>query len=230
MIIKGKAIIIAGQPGASNTLTIGTVTSLPTGSSATASITGASPNQILNLGIPVGATGTGTAGPANTLTIGTVTTLPTGSSATATITGAAPNQTLNLGIPTGATGTQGVGLSPSAPVALTVAFGTAYRPTDTTKPYRVSVMIDAVYQIAVAGTVADTCELWIGSAATVATTGGTKCDTWRGSLTGILTLVGAGVGMRSPIEALVPAGWYFAVRRAAGTTATIPEAYTQLLT
>lgn len=230
MIIMGRAIIIAGQPGASNTLTIGTVTSLPTGSSATASITGASPNQILNLGIPVGATGAGTAGPANTLTIGTVTTLPTGSSATATITGSAPNQTLNLGIPIGATGSQGAGLSPSAPVALTVAFGTAYRPTDTTKPYRVSVMIDAAYQIAVAGTVADTCELWIGSAATVATTGGTKCDTWRGSLTGILTLVGAGVGMRSPIEALVPAGWYFAVRRAAGTTATIPEAYTQLLT
>lgn len=230
MIIKGRAIIIAGQPGASNTLTIGAVNSLPAGSSATASITGTSPNQVLNLGIPTGATGTGTAGPANTLTIGTVSTLPVGSTATATITGTAPNQTLNLGIPIGATGAQGVGLSPSAPVALTVAFGTAYRPADTTKPYRVSVMIDATYTVAVAGTVGDTCELWIGSAATVATTGGTKCDTWRGALTGILTLVGAGVGMRSPIEALVPAGWYFAVRRAAGTTATIPEAYTQLLT
>lgn len=231
MIIKGRAIVIAGQPGTPNTLTIGTVTTLPAGSSATATISGASPNQVLNLGIPVGSTGaTGSPGAANTLTIGTVTTLPVGSSATATITGAAPNQTLNLGIPVGATGAQGVGLSPAAPTSLTVAFATAYRPTDITKPYRVSVMIDASYTIAVAGTVADTCELWIGSASTVATTGGTKCDSWRGSLTGILTLVGAGVGMRGSVEAIVPAGWYFAVRRTAGTTATIPEAYYQLMT
>lgn len=41
----------------------------------------------------------------------------------------------------GDTGAQGVGLSPAAPVSLTVAFGTAYRPADTTKPYRVSVMM-----------------------------------------------------------------------------------------
>ncbi|RKR65553.1 hypothetical protein C7387_2298 [Yokenella regensburgei] len=230
MIIKGRAIVIAGQPGASNTLAIGTVTSLPAGSPATATITGTSPNQTLNLGIPIGNTGTGTPGPANTLTIGTVTTLPVGSSATANITGAAPNQTLNLGIPVGATGAQGIGLSPSAPASLTVAFGTAYRPADTTKPYRVSVMIDANYAIAVAGTVGDTCELWISATNTVGTTGGTKADTWRGSLTGTLTLVGVGVGMRGSVEALIPAGWYFAVRRTAGTTATIPEAYTQLLT
>ena len=131
---------------------------------------------------------------------------------------------------TGATGAQGVGLSPAAPVSLTVAFGTAYRPTDTTKPYRVSVMIDANYAIAVAGTVGDTCELWISATNTVGTTGGTKADTWRGSLTGTLTLVGVGVGMRGSVEALIPAGWYFAVRRTAGTTATIPEAYTQLMT
>lgn len=228
MIIKGRAIVIAGQPGTPNTLTIGTVTSLPAGSSATATITGTSPNQVLNLGIPIGSTGS--PGSSNTLTIGTVTTLPVGSPATATITGTAPSQTLNLGIPTGATGAQGVGLSPAAPVSLTVAFATAYRPADTTKPYRVSVMIDATYTVAVAGTVGDTCELWIGNSATVATTGGTKCDSWRGALTGILTLVGAGVGMRGSVEALVPAGWYFAVRRTSGTTATIPEAYTQLLT
>lgn len=102
MIIKGRAIVIAGQPGTPNTLTIGTVTSLPAGSSATATITGTSPNQVLNLGIPIGSTGS--PGSSNTLTIGTVTTLPVGSSATATITGTAPSQTLNLGIPIGATG------------------------------------------------------------------------------------------------------------------------------
>lgn len=180
MIIKGRAVIIAGSPG-------------PQGS--------------------VGPQGsTGATGPAG----------PTGPKGDTGATGAAGA--------TGATGAQGVGLSPAAPVSLTVAFGTAYRPTDTTKPYRVSVMIDATYAIAVAGTVADTCELWISATNTVGTTGGTKADTWRGSLTGTLTLVGVGVGMRGSVEALIPAGWYFAVRRAAGTTATIPEAYTQLLT
>lgn len=43
--------------GSSNILNIGSVETLPFGESATASITGTSPNQILNLGIPQGRTG-----------------------------------------------------------------------------------------------------------------------------------------------------------------------------
>ena len=50
---------LQGDPGPSNVLTIGTVTTLAAGEDATASITGTSPDQILNLGIPVGATGAG---------------------------------------------------------------------------------------------------------------------------------------------------------------------------
>lgn len=46
-----------GAAGPSNSLTIGTVTTLAAGSSATATITGASPVQTLNLGIPQGASG-----------------------------------------------------------------------------------------------------------------------------------------------------------------------------
>lgn len=46
-----------GPAGTSNTLSIGTVTTLPAGSSATATITGSSPVQTLNLGIPEGASG-----------------------------------------------------------------------------------------------------------------------------------------------------------------------------
>lgn len=76
--------------GPANTLTMGTVTTLPVGSSATATITGTAPNQMLNLGLPVGATG-----PANSLSIGTVTT----GEAAASITGTAPSQTLNLTLP-----------------------------------------------------------------------------------------------------------------------------------
>jgi hypothetical protein len=46
-----------GADGPANTLTIGTVSTLTPGSSATATVTGTAPNQTLNLGIPQGATG-----------------------------------------------------------------------------------------------------------------------------------------------------------------------------
>ena len=90
-----------GATGPSNTLAIGTVTSA---ASPSATITGASPNQTLNLVLPKGDKGdTGNTGPANTLTIGTVTT----GTASATITGTAPTQVLNLTVPQGIQGIQG---------------------------------------------------------------------------------------------------------------------------
>ncbi|EPO2591121.1 hypothetical protein ACT8MX_003272 [Escherichia albertii] len=92
-------------PSTPNSLAIGTVTTLEPGSAATAAITGNSPEQILNIGIPAGETGG--AGPANTITIGTVTTLEPGVPATAEITGSAPVQTLNISIPAGAPGANG---------------------------------------------------------------------------------------------------------------------------
>ena len=46
-----------GEPGPANKLSIGTVTTLFPNSTATATITGEAPNQILNLGIPRGAAG-----------------------------------------------------------------------------------------------------------------------------------------------------------------------------
>lgn len=96
-----------GATGPSNTLAIGTVTSA---ASPSATITGAPPNQTLNLVLPKGDKGdTGNTGPANTLTIGTVTT----GDASATITGAAPSQVLNLVVPQGIQGIQGnAGWSP----------------------------------------------------------------------------------------------------------------------
>lgn len=83
-----------------------TVTTLPAGSSATATydkLTGT-----LALGIPQGDTGatgaTGATGPANVLTIGSVT---SGTVASATITGEAPNQVLNLVLEKGDKGDTG---------------------------------------------------------------------------------------------------------------------------
>lgn len=105
----------AGPEGPANVLSIGTVTTLAPGSPATADITGISPAQTLDLGIPEGTKGDpGDPGPANTLTAGTVTTLTPGSPATASVTGAAPNQTLLLGIPQGAKGDTGAPGSPTA--------------------------------------------------------------------------------------------------------------------
>ena len=111
-----------GPAGPPNSLTIGSVVTLAAGSSAVATITGTSPNQVLSLSIPRGDTGVGgssgeagpagPAGPANSLSIGTVT---TGVTASATITGTAPNQTLSLVLPKGDKGdTGGVGSTGSA--------------------------------------------------------------------------------------------------------------------
>ena len=98
-----------GPPGPTNTLTIGSVTK---GDEASASITGTSPNQELNLVLPKGDSGpqgeigpVGPPGPTNTLTIGSVT---KGDEASASITGTSPNQKLNLVLPKGDPGPQGV--------------------------------------------------------------------------------------------------------------------------
>jgi len=48
-----------GPAGSNNTLSIGTVSTLAAGASATASISGSSPSQVLNLGIPQGVSGSG---------------------------------------------------------------------------------------------------------------------------------------------------------------------------
>ena len=83
-----------------------TVTTLPAGSSATATYDKST--GTLALGIPQGSKGdtgaTGATGPANVLTIGTVT---SGKVASATITGEAPNQVLNLVLEKGEQGEQG---------------------------------------------------------------------------------------------------------------------------
>lgn len=110
-----------GPAGPPNVLEIGTVETLPADQPATASITGESPAQKLNLGIPQGkqgATGNpgapgkdGQNGVTPTLSAGNVETLEPGQPATASVTGEGPAYQINLGIPqgkTGETGAQGV--------------------------------------------------------------------------------------------------------------------------
>ena len=89
---------IRGATGPSNTLSIGSVTTGAVGTSASATITGASPSQTLNLTLPTGATG-----PAPNLSIGSVSASAPGSNPVVTIGGSNPNYSLNFTLPTGPT-------------------------------------------------------------------------------------------------------------------------------
>lgn len=108
--VVNKAVVTAiggiGPTGPANTLTIGTVDTLPVGSPATAEITGTAPNQTLNLGIPTG--DTGDTGPAGTIAVGTVTTGAPGSSVVVTNVGTPENAILDFTIPEGDQGIQGL--------------------------------------------------------------------------------------------------------------------------
>lgn len=100
-------------------LGIGTVETLTAGSPATATITGAAPNQALNLGIPRGANGTnGTNGvdgqdaPLLVLDVGEVLTCDYGTPAAASLVGDAyPNLVLNLRLPAGPPGASSITLA-----------------------------------------------------------------------------------------------------------------------
>ena len=98
-----------GTNGANNTLTIGTVSS---GASPSATITGESPNQVLNLVLPKGDTGeAGADGTDPTITIGSVTTLPAGSNAYVNNSGTVTNAVFDFGIPQGPQGSSADALS-----------------------------------------------------------------------------------------------------------------------
>lgn len=130
----------------------------------------------------------------------------------------------------GATGPAGPAVI-AAPIARTPAFGTAYATADVTKPSFISAVIDAAYTVTVLGTQSDTVELRIGpvQAQVAAGTGGFRVATFRASVTGIALVIGMGIGQGNQISGWVPSGWYWALRRIAGTTATITSAVEQTL-
>lgn len=138
--------------------------------------------------------------------------------------------------PAGTNGTNGA-IGPagpaiiSAPTALTPAFGTAYATAVPAKPSFISAVIDAAYTVTVLGTQADTVELRVGpvQAQVAAGTGGARVASFRASVTGIALVIGMGVGQGNQISGWVPAGYFWAIRRVAGTTATISSAIEQTL-
>lgn len=101
-----------GNPGPANTLQVGQVATLAPDQPATAEITGASPTQTLNLGLPQGKTGPTGATPE--LTMGEVTTLDPGEPARAELSGTPEAPVLSLGLPQGQPGKDGVQLEDEA--------------------------------------------------------------------------------------------------------------------
>lgn len=118
-----------------------------------------------------------------------------------------------------------------SPNNLTPAFGTAYQATVPSKPSFISAMINAAYTVTVASTLSDTVELRIGpvSASVANGTGGFSVATFKASITGIALVIGLGIEQRNQLTAWLPANWYWAIRRVAGTTATITSATDQSL-
>lgn len=96
------------KDGQTPNITIGTVETLPAGSDVTASISGQTPNLVLNLGIPQGQNGD--PGQAATVTVGTTTTGAPGSQASVVNSGTSNAAVLDFIIPAGQTGT---GLPPT---------------------------------------------------------------------------------------------------------------------
>jgi len=94
-----------GDPGPANSLSVGTVQQLPSGSAPQITITGNSPSQTINFSMP--APRDGVNGTNASMKVGTVSALPAGSQPTVQITGSAPEQTINFGIPLPFNGTDG---------------------------------------------------------------------------------------------------------------------------
>lgn len=236
-IVRNKFRGKGGLPGDAATVTVGTVVTGPPGSPATVVNAGTDSDAVLNFSIPRGGDGSngsngtngtnGNNGSASTIAVGITTTGASGTSASVTNSGSSRAAVLNFTIPRG-------DASPAiiaAPIARTPAFGTAYATADVTKPSFISAVIDAAYTVTVLGTQSDTVELRIGpvQAQVAAGTGGFRVATFRASVTGIALVIGMGIGQGNQISGWVPSGWFWALRRITGTTATITSAVEQTL-
>lgn len=127
-----------GAPGSAATVSVGTVTTLSPGTSATVTNSGSSSAATFNFGIPAGTAGTnGAPGAAATIAVGTVASLAPGATPTVTNAGTSGAAVFNFGIPQGVAGAAGAagatGATGSPGSAATVSIGsvTALAPGST---------------------------------------------------------------------------------------------------
>lgn len=114
-----------------------------------------------------------------------------------------------------------------APVTRTVTVATAYQASTSAKAAFVSVEIECTTTVGIGAPQANTIELVIGATSAVATTGGTRVDVFRQDLS--VTLISLGFTGRQVLKACLPAGYYFAVRRPAGSGTTIIASFDQVI-
>lgn len=115
----------------------------------------------------------------------------------------------------------------SAATPRAVAFATAYQATDPTKPAFVRITIDLTTTVGIGTPQANTAELVVGPTNAVAGGTGSIEDTYRSDLT--VTLISLGVTGRQALKAVVPVGYWFAIRRTVGTGITVVSASDQAL-
>lgn len=122
---------VKGDKGDAATVSVGTTTTLPAGSSATVSNSGSTSDAVFNFGIPKGDKGdkgdTGSTGPAATIVVGSTTTGYPGSNASVTNSGTSSAAVFNFTIPRGNKGDKGdkgdTGAAGAAGAAATIAAG-----------------------------------------------------------------------------------------------------------
>lgn len=235
-----------GNPGTAATVSVGTTTTGAPGSSASVVNSGTSSAAVFDFTVPQGSKGdkgdtgdsgaNGADGAAATVSVGTTTTGLPGSNASVTNAGTSSAAVLNFTIPRGDKGDQG-DQGPAGPAVVSAAaarspaYATAYQTANPSKPSFISAVIETIHSVAVVGTIQDTVELRIGAnaAQVAAGTGGNVVAQTNQRVTAVLTLVGLVIGQRDTLQAWVPAGWYWALRRTTGTAATIVSATEQEL-
>lgn len=115
-----------GPAGPITDLEVGTVSTVPSTTPASVTITGTAPSKTINFVLPRGVDGIiGGDGPSNVLTVGTVSLGNAGTTPIVTITGTSPSQVINFTIPKGDTGAQGPAgpTGPAGPASATLALG-----------------------------------------------------------------------------------------------------------
>lgn len=118
-------------------------------------------------------------------------------------------------------------LSNGAPVARTVAFATAYQASNPAKAANVVILVNLTLTVSVGAPQANTAELIIGPTNAVAAGTGDLADIWESDLT--VTIISLGFTGRQSLRAMIPAGYYFAIRRTVGTGISIISAFDQQL-
>ncbi len=105
-----------------------------------------------------------------------------------------------------------------APSVRTLSLATAYQALDPSKACVMSINLNSVASLTLAGGTTNTADIVIGDTSAVASGTGTIIGRYRNTLTGAL-VVGLAVNSdsASQIQFLLPIGWFFAIRQTSGT-------------